>query len=350
MQAAAATSRFLTGCSSKAGFPDAERVVSNPGVLHHIVAGHLIRTGHSQELFLKLTNEVIRFAEHAYLRRDLDALEEMSRILTNLPVDAARQIGLYYHALAIKRKGDMDEAQTLLETVADNAPLTYRARAIQSLGALYYDRGQFDETLRFQLEALRVASDKNAQGLQATMLAHWEISVIKNLCGDHKGAFSDLKSLNPLVSRVAKQKPFYFYAYCNALAVALGELGRVAEADSACKIALASPFAPAYPEWSETRDEIAAKRDHATPSVVSLNRLADAPPSPRAEAAPSPQIDSPRKLERAKAFGFSWPINNLSFQIPVTPIAAAAAITGVVQGILDWMLVGIRPRAPPALS
>lgn len=69
--------------------------------------------------------------------RDLDALEEVSRVLMNLPADAARQIGLYYHALGVKRKGHLDEAQALLESVADNAPPTYRARAIQDLGALY---------------------------------------------------------------------------------------------------------------------------------------------------------------------------------------------------------------------
>src|SRR4029079_1427801 len=103
---------------------------------------------------------LIQFAEQAYLRRDVDALEDVSRVLMNLPVDAARQVGLYYHALAIKRKGDLDGAQMLLEAVADNAPLNYRARAIQGLGANYHDKGQLDDALRFQVEALRIASGK----------------------------------------------------------------------------------------------------------------------------------------------------------------------------------------------
>ncbi len=64
--------------------------------------------------------------------RDADALEEVSRILINLPIAGTQQIGLYYHALAINRKGRRDEAEILLETVADTAPITYRARAIQT--------------------------------------------------------------------------------------------------------------------------------------------------------------------------------------------------------------------------
>ena len=74
-------------------------MVSNHGGLHHIVASRLIRGAHSHELFLNLTNQSIRSAEQAYLRRDLEVLEDTSPILMNLPVDAARQIGLYYRAL-----------------------------------------------------------------------------------------------------------------------------------------------------------------------------------------------------------------------------------------------------------
>jgi tetratricopeptide (TPR) repeat protein len=279
MQAAANTNRFLTGCSSSMGLADLESVVGNNDFLRHILASRLIQTVTSQELFLKLTNSLIQFAEQAYLRRDLDALEEISRVLMNLPIDAARQIGLYYHALTIKRKGHLDEAQTLLETVADKAPLNYRARATQGLGANYHDKGQLNEALRFQLEALRMASDKTAHGLQTTLLAHGEIAIVRSLDGDHHGALADLEKLWPLFYHVAKQNPFYFYVFNNELAVELGEAGRIEEAEAACKIALASPFASAYPEWAETRQELEAKRTSATPSVVAINHTSEAIPA-----------------------------------------------------------------------
>lgn len=251
MQAAAMTNRFLTGCSSSLGSADSEIVVSRGGLLRHIVASNLIQNVHSRELFVKLTNELIRFAEQAYILRDLDALDEVSRVLMNLPVNSAWQIGLYYRALAINRKGQRDEAEALLERICYDAPMTYRARAIQTLGANHHDKTELDEALRFQLEALRAASDRNANGLQTTLLARWEISIIKSLDGDHKGAFSDLKSLSKLLNLIVKENPFYFYAYCNDLAIVLGDLGCIAEAKATVDVAIASPYASAYPNWAE---------------------------------------------------------------------------------------------------
>jgi tetratricopeptide (TPR) repeat protein len=343
MQAAAMTSRFRTDCSSKVVLADSEIVVSRGGLLQHIVASHLAQTVRSQELFVKLTNELIRFAEQAYIMRDLGTLEEASQVLMNLPGDAARQIGSYYYALSINRKGQTDEAEALLETIADDGPITYRARAIQTLGANYHDKGQLDEALRFQLEALRVASDTNAHGLQTALMAHLEISIIKSLDGDHKGALSDLETLSSLVNLVAKQKPFYFYAYCNDLAVGLGELGCLAEAEATLQVALASPYAPAYPNWAETRQELEAKRTSATPSVVAVNR---AP-----EAAPSPQAEQQRKSKPVARLRFSWPARNkTSLHRASKGVAAAKAIsiTIATHSILDRALICVGPRAPPA--
>lgn len=132
MQTAADTSRFLTGCSSSVVLADSEIEFNSSALLRRIVAKHFARTLHSQELFVRLTNQLIRFAEQFLITRDHVALEEVSNILMNLPVDVARQIGLYYHALPVYRSGKRDEIEGLLTTVADNAPLTYRAKAIQA--------------------------------------------------------------------------------------------------------------------------------------------------------------------------------------------------------------------------
>ena len=204
----------------------------------------------------------------------------------NLPTDAARQIGLYYYALAINRKGRREEAETLLETVADNAPIAYRARAIQTLGANHHDKGQLDEAVRFQLEALRAASGKNAQGLRTTLMAHLEISHFKSDTGDHRGALAILENISPLVLIVANQEPLYFHLYHNELAIELGELGRIAEAQAALEVALRSPYAPAYPNWSETRLELEAKCTSATPSVVAICRSSEVIPAPRMQPRP----------------------------------------------------------------
>jgi len=341
MQAAAITSRFLTGCSSKVGLADSESLVGNDSLLRDTVAGQLIQTVSSQELFLKLTNALIQFAEQAYLRRDLATLEDVSRVFMNLPVDAAGQVGLYYHALAIKRKGDLDGAQMLLETVADNAPLNYRARALQGLGANCHDKSQLNEALRFQFEALRIASRKNDHGLQTMLMAHFEIAIVRSLAGDHNGALSQFEKLWPIVNHIAKQHPFYFYLFHNELAVELGEVGRLEEAEAACKVALASPFASAYPEWAETRQELEAKRTSATPSVVAINQTPEAIPQPRMQ----PRFRPKPKL----IITFSWPARTEPyFQRSIIPIPATATNPLTAISILHRMLICIGSRAPPA--
>jgi tetratricopeptide (TPR) repeat protein len=272
----------------------------------------------------------------------VEALDEASLALMNLPLRAARQIGSYYHSLAIYRKGRKEEADALLERIADAAPITYRARALQSLGANCHVNGQLDEALRFQLQALRVASDRNAQGLQTTLIARLEISIIKSLYGDHNRALSDLEGLGPLVSLIAKHHPFYFYAYCNELAVGLGEFGRIDEAQATLDIALASPYASAYPNWAETRQELEAKRTSATPSVVPVRQTAEGIPASRTE----PQHC--QKPDRVLAF-CRLIIEGTALQITLILTAGFNAIADRPTGIdiLDQLGRCFRARAPP---
>lgn len=340
MQIAANINRFLTDCSSEAGFTDSKNAVSHRSSIQHLVVSHLAQTAYSQDVFLKLTHALIRFAEQAFILRDLNALQEASQVLMSLPVDAARQVGLYYHALVIKRTGQISEAQKLFETVANNAPAQYTARAIQGLGSAYYDSGRLDEALRFQLEALRATSDKNLQGLQTGLMARLQISVIASVNGDHKGSLSSLEKLSSLVNLIAKQQPFYFHAYCNELAIELGELGRITEAKAACKVALKYPFASAYPEWAETQNELEAKRTSATPSVVAVARAPQADPATQAQPQPEPK---PLKLI---VLASPAVIQN-SFQISVFPIPATATFASSVVSILDRVLICAGPRAPP---
>jgi tetratricopeptide (TPR) repeat protein len=325
------------------GLADSEIVVSRGGLLRHIVAWHLAQTVHSQDLFVKLTNELIVFAEQAYVMRDVHALDEVSHVLMNLPVDAARQIGSYYYALVLNRQGKRDAAEALLQETADDAPTTYRARAIQTLGGNYHDKGQLDEALRFQLEALRAASDRTARGLQTMLLARWEISTIRGLDGDHRGALSDLKNLEPLLNLAAKQQPFYFYAYCNDLAVELGELGRINEAEAALEVALASSYAPAYQNWAETLQELEAKRTSATPSVVAINRTSEVIATLQTQPQP---CQTPKRV-----VAFCWlSIKQASLQIALIAIARFRAIASrrTIHDVLDQLGRCIRSRAPPA--
>lgn len=340
MQAAANTNRFFTGCSSKAEFADSEIVVDLGRSLRLIVASHLAQTVHSQGSFLKLANVLIHAAEQAYMIRDVDALQELSTVLMNLPIDGAWQIGLYYRALAMKRKGLIDEAHPLLETVADNAPLSYRARALQSLGTNHHTKCRLDDAFMLQLEALRVASDQNANGLRTTLLAHLEISHLKSEMGDHQGALDVLEATSPLVQIVSRQNPLYFYFYHNELAVEFGELNRIAEAEAACAIALASPFARAYPEWRDTRDEVAAKRKSASPSVVAIHTAPEADLATQAESQSKPEPTT------VPVFRCSTSKRDSLQFVNRTPRRATATIDLNAISILDQVLICVGSRAP----
>lgn len=340
MQTPATTSHVSAGSSSKMESSGSEIIVTRNRLLQHIVTRHLRLKVKSQELFVDLANELIRFAEQAYFMRDVDALNEVGQVLMNLPVAAARQIGTYYYALAINREA-RSEAEALLETIAENGPITYRARAIQTLGANYLDKGQLDEVLRFQLEALRVASDPNARGFQTSLLAHWEIAIVKSLKGDHTGALADLRKVQPLVNLIGKQKPFYFYAYCNSLAVELAELGCLADAEAFSAITLASPLARVYSEWSDTRDEIAAKRTAATPTVTGINRAPTILPLPKTERL--------RRLRKSAKLCLSARsrTGKDSFQKSTIPIPATITTLISAISIRDRVLICISPRSPP---
>jgi tetratricopeptide (TPR) repeat protein len=347
MQNVAKISRFLIDFSSERELGDSVIAASHSKLLQHVVANQLAYAANSRHLFGSLTKESIRIAEHSFGLRDVASLHEASLVLLNLPMAEARTIGEYYHALAVRRGGKIDESLPLLEAVADSAPLAYRARALQTLGAIHHAKGRLDETLRLYPEAMRAASLEGGCDLLITLMVSLDFAGIKSEMGDHYGALADYESLSPLVQIVARQNPLYFYLYHNELAIEFAELGRLAEAEAASAIALASPFAHAYPEWSATRDEIAAKRHCASPSVVAIHRAPKAGVAPRAE--------SQRKPKRSRALtSHCRASKRVSFQrsiipIPITVTSALNAVSIAVR-IMDRVLICIGPRAPPTLS
>ncbi len=343
MQKTANTSRFLTNTSSKLGFAGLESLAGRGGLFQHAILSRLAHTFNSHQLFNETADKFTRFAEHAYSLRDLETLENASQVLMNLPIEAARQTGLYYHALAVKRSGQRSEARLLLEKVAENGPLAYRARAIQSLGVIHYEQGQVDESSRCYLEALKIASTKNGQNWLPILMAHLDIVLHQSIEGDHLGAIAYLENLSPLMQLVSKQHPLYFYVYHNAIAVDLAEVGRITEAQAASEIALRSPFAAAYPEWAETREEISAKQQAASSSFIALNRAPEIAPSPQPQTLPS--------LKPVRVLVFAWPAcDKFNLQISVFTIAPCVAIADdqVNRRILEMMRQSIQPRAPPS--
>lgn len=204
--------------------------------------------GCPKESFSLLGNKIATIADHAYLLRKMEIVEEISKALNNFPLIQYQSIGQYYKALCVQRENRFDEAIKILERLSDKAPLKYRARAMLTLGAIHVSKGNLGESLAFRIEAARAAG----QDLYTSTESQRAIAIIKSISGNHAGALQDLERLLPQARIVGSQYPSLYFDHLNSYAVELGETGRKDEARNISQIVLASPFAHAYPEWRET--------------------------------------------------------------------------------------------------
>lgn len=301
----------------------------------------LARSIPSIEGYELLGRKLTSVARHAWATKQLHAVEQASVAMLGLPIaEQLESIARYYQALCTWKRGDTHGARQSLERVVAEAPAHYRSRALQIIGLTYHECGEVDAALPFYLEAGKCAAPGDLTILVETQRT---TAVVRSVHGDHKRALAELENLFPAVRAIGKCSPVLYYEYLNSLAVELSEVDRVEEANGALSIALASPFASAYPEWSETRDEIAAKRLAGTSSVVAFSRVPETKPSQKAEPEPT------REPSRAPAS--PWPAHPKgSFQRAIIPNTATAAIPhdGITQSILDRVLICIGSRAPPA--
>lgn len=293
------------------------------------------------EGFQVLGRQLAAIARHAYLSRQIDAVAQATQLMLALPIsNRLKSFARYYQALCTWRQGDIDRARQLLEPVVEEATPQYRARALQLIGLTHQRRGELDAALPFYLSAGSIAASCDVLTLAESQKM---IAVVRSIHGDHKQALAALENLFPLVRAIAKYYPATYYDFLNSLAVELGEVGRISEADAALTIALASRLAPAYPEWSETRQELEAKRASATPSVVAVNRTSEVIPTPQMQPQPC------QKPKRAVVFCWLG-IKRTSLQTALVAIARFRAIASGRTNRKTLVRLGrcIRSRAPPA--
>ena len=200
--------------------------------------------------YQSLGNRLIQLGEQAHAFRQFDKVKEIGQILSNLPVKHYQAIGNYYMAVAFNRcgNGDMDKAQRLFELAVDTAPPQYRAKAILSLAAVSAHKKDTDSELYYFVESLKASCDFSTH-----LIALRGIAVHKAREGFHKQALNDLERTLTLAKYAS---PHIYFDYLNAVAVELGEAGRKDEARDMIKHVVASPFAPAYPEWQETARDL----------------------------------------------------------------------------------------------
>ena len=272
MQTAAKINRFLIDIFSFSKEACSQGVIS-PSEFYQQIVSELIKGVYRKQTLIDAADRLITLADNAYAFRQMDVLERTSQLLMKLPLPSRyEKIGQYYQALVIKRQGKFAEARMLLERVVEDAPLRYRARAILAIGATFYERADCKSALPFYVEANRVAAHSNWCDPLTIVRTRRMITVLKSIDGDHRGALADLRSMLPLARMVGSVHPQDYHNHLNSLAVELMEAGQIEEAEQACRITLASPYASAYPEYRETWDDLQSRGYRASRSVVAFTR------------------------------------------------------------------------------
>ena len=272
MQIAANNNLVLTRLSSFGTIGGTYQAFKHQGLYQRIALA--ITKGARESRFCEAGDSLISVAAHALDLHQTEIVEQISEVLINAqPGREYQDIGRYYQAMCMLRRGEPSSARTILEPLAESqaSPLRYRAQALKAIGATYYESSDYNEALRFYLQAIHAASPQHGRDLETATISQWMIAIIRGIHGDNKGALTALQRLSSPVRLVASDHPCLFYSYANSLAVEYGELGRIEEAQNASRIALASPFANIYSEFGDTSKDISQKARRASRSVVAIS-------------------------------------------------------------------------------
>jgi hypothetical protein len=319
--------------------------LSLPGAyLQRSIHAALARSLYTREGFELLGRQLAAIARHAYFTRQTEAMKRASQLMLALPLSKdLKSIAQYYQAIGAWKQGDVDDARQMLSYVIDTASQRYQAQGLLTFGTTYVGQGKLDASLPHYLAAARVAGERDLftfAGSQKMM------AVVQSIYGDHHQALDNLERLFPLVRAIAKHCPVFYYEFLNSYAVELGEVGRINEAQNVCAITLASSFAAAYPEFAQTRDELAAKRTAATPSIIAVPAAA-----PELISSTQAQIDPEPEPARARST-ITLKLGRLTLPARALTMALRCAFIPFVSPalILDQLAESILPRGPPVLS
>jgi tetratricopeptide (TPR) repeat protein len=273
MQKTASKNFFFTVFSSKEPYSDFQSKITSGGFYQYL-SSELIR----ESALRDFANNLLILADRSDSFHFNAALDSISQMLLDLPLpDIYKSAGRYYQAVSSKRKGNIEEAWSLFDQVCRDAPLFYVAGAMQALGAICFIKGQFSSAMPFYLEAGRIASHKKCSNPTVFLQSQCMIAALNGVDGNHQGAATALRGLLPMIRFVAQEHPVLWFDYHNSLAVELMEAGEFEEARYACDVALRSPFAPLYPEWSETARDLEIKTRRRSRSVVSFSDVKSLP-------------------------------------------------------------------------
>jgi tetratricopeptide (TPR) repeat protein len=318
----------------------------------HLIHALLTRRASEFENVEQLTKRLAAIARQAYVAKQTEVVEQASQLMSALSIfEKSKSVAVYYEALCKKQRGDIEGARQYLKQVADGPLQQYRARALQNLGATYFEKGNATKALPFYLAAQKVSAGCD---ITTQVESQWMIAVVRSIYGDHKQSLNDLESLFPIIREIGKYYPAQYYNFLNSLAVELSEAGRIAEAKAAINIALASPYASVYPGWFETCDEIEQKRNYPDLSRCFIDcSITESEAVPDSTANLLVEADAEQATE-AKPIRISTLCRFVGQSIYQRPVNLPNAVTATIPGgsaksFLRYLGRCIRPRAPPML-
>lgn len=229
----------------------------------------IIRRMHRRQSLTALAAELVAVADQAFPFRQMDAVEQASDILLNLPLPREfKSIANYYKGSCLYRRKQIVEARAMFEQAADEAPSKYKVRAMIALGTMALTRGDIRSALPFYIEGGRAVTRAREFDPLATYYLQSSLAIAKSVDGNHKDALTDLGDMFPLARAVGAHYMPLYYNHLNSLAVELLESGRITEAQHVSNIVLASPFADVYPEYRATGIDIALRGRRASRSFI----------------------------------------------------------------------------------
>jgi tetratricopeptide (TPR) repeat protein len=241
---------------------------------YHDTARELTKTYTTNGL-MAMARRLVYLAEQAYSLHQIDVVEKISQILTNIPIPRIYEnIPSYYRAQLLLNEGQTDKAQYLLVKVFEEAPPIYRARALASLGATYFETNDLQTALFIYNETKRLISRNESFDPSTIMRTYKMLAVIKATSGNHRDALNTLENIYQLANGVRVLYPSLYYDYLNSLAVELLEANRIEEAFNCISIVLKSPYSDAYPEYQETKIELLLKSGHLPNPIPKIRHKA----------------------------------------------------------------------------
>ena len=188
---------------------------SQHGYYQRLILASLGQSIQTIEGLQALAHQLAVAARHAYLAKQMNAVERAAQSILALPISRQVEgIAFYYQGLCKWQQGDLDCGHRLLERAVEEALPQYKPRALHAIGVMYHEAGKVEAALPFYVAAGKAAANCDPLTLA---LSQRVIAVVRSIHGDHKQALKDIENLFPLVRVAAKRYAPLYYSFLNSL-------------------------------------------------------------------------------------------------------------------------------------